>query len=77
MTAATETDAETRTRRRDRSDPNPNAFCYTVAEVRQLGGPGRTKTYQLIKSGRLKMIDVAGCKRVTGDSLRALLRVAA
>jgi len=77
MTANLETATGKQDRRRDRPDPSPNAFCYTVAEVRQLGGPGRTKTYELIKSGRLKMIDVAGCKRVTGDSLRALLEVAA
>jgi hypothetical protein len=75
MTVTLETGSENRARRRNRPDPSPNAFCYTVAEVRQLGGPGKTKTYELVKSGRLKMIDVAGCKRVTGDSLRALLGV--
>ncbi|MSP00243.1 MAG: hypothetical protein EXR07_04205 [Acetobacteraceae bacterium] len=77
MTANLETATLKQDRRRNRPDPNPNAFCFTVAEVRQLGGPGRTKTYELIKAGRLKMIDVAGCKRVTGDSFRALLGVAA
>jgi hypothetical protein len=76
MTASLETETGKQGRRQDRPHPNPNAFCYTVAEARQLGGPGRTKTYELVKLGRLKMIDIAGCKRVTGDSLRALLGVA-
>jgi hypothetical protein len=77
MTETIEPDTEKRTRRRERRGPNPSAFCYTVAEVRELGGPARTKTYELVKSGQLKMIDVAGCKRITGDSLRALLGVVA
>jgi hypothetical protein len=42
-----------------------------------MGGPGRTKIYDLAKRGELKLIDVAGRTIVDGASLRALLGVAA
>ena len=40
-----------------------------------MGGPGRTKIYDLAKRGELKLIDVAGRTMVDGASLRALLGV--
>ena len=39
-----------------------------------MGGPGRTKIYELVKSGRLKLIKIDGLARIEGDSLRSLLR---
>jgi excisionase family DNA binding protein len=34
---------------------------------------GRTKIYDLIHAGKLKVVDVNGMTRVTADSLRALV----
>lgn len=75
MTATHEPVSETRTRRRARPAPSPNAFAYTIADTQAMGGPGRTKIYDLAKRGDLKLIDVAGRTMVDGASLRALLGV--
>ena len=56
------------------SSPLPNQLVYRIDEVRRMGGPGRTKTYELAAEGKLKLIRVAGMTRVDGDSLRALLK---
>lgn len=64
-------------RRRARPAPSPNAFAFTIADAQAMGGPGRTKIYDLAKRGELKLIDVAGRTMVDGASLRALLGVAA
>ena len=61
-------------RKRTRPHPRPDALAFTINEVRQLGGPGRTKVYGLIAQGKLKAINVGGRRLVCGDSLRALLR---
>jgi hypothetical protein len=61
-------------RRRTRPQARPDALAYTVDEVRQIGGPARTKTYELIKQGKLKAIVVGGRRLICGESLRALLR---
>jgi hypothetical protein len=58
-----------------RMAPDPNAFAYRIAEVRTMGGPCRTKVYELGKSGALKLFKVAGRTLVAGDSLRSLLEV--
>ena len=58
---------------RARPDPSPNAFAYTIEDARAMGGPGRTKIYELAKGGHLKLIHVGGRTKVEGDSLRALL----
>ena len=57
-----------------RPAPLPNALAYRVDEVPRMGGPGRTKLYELAASGHLKLIRVHGRTLVCGDSLRALLR---
>jgi hypothetical protein len=77
MTTIPATDAETRIRKRARPAPSPNAFAFTIEDAQAMGGPGRTKIYDLAKRGELKMIDVAGRTMVDGASLRALLGVAA
>lgn len=62
------------TPRRERQAPLPNALAYRVDEVPRMGGPARTKLYELAKTGQLKLVKVAGRTLVDGDSLRALLR---
>ena len=75
MTTATETTIDKRIRGRARPAPSPNAFAFTIADAQAMGGPGRTKIYQMAKRGELKLIDVAGRTMVDGASLRALLGV--
>jgi hypothetical protein len=60
--------------RHARPAPLPNALAYRVDEVPRMGGPGRTKLYELAKRGKLKLVRVAGRTLVDGDSLRRLLR---
>jgi hypothetical protein len=60
--------------RKERPAPLPNAHAYRIDEVPRMGGPGRTKCYELAAAGKLRLVRVAGCTRVDGDSLRALLR---
>ncbi len=62
------------TARRERPAPLPNALAYRVDEVPRMGGPARTKLYELANAGKLKLVKVAGRTLVDGDSLRALLR---
>ena len=64
-------------RRHSRAMPSPHAFAYTLEDAKLMGGPGRTKIYDLAKRGELKLIRVAGRTKVDGDSLRTLLGVAA
>ena len=60
--------------RRVRPAPLPNALAYRLDEVQRMGGPGRTKCYELNAEGKLKFIRAGGRTLVDGDSLRALLR---
>jgi hypothetical protein len=68
---------DNRIRNRARPSPSPNAFAFTIADAQSMGGPGKTKIYEMAKSGELKMIRVAGRTLIDGDSLRALLGVSA
>ena len=61
--------------RKPRPAPLPNALAFTVADDCRVAGFGRTKLYQLIGDGRLKVTRAAGRVLVLGDSLRALLGV--
>jgi hypothetical protein len=56
------------------TNPSPNAFAYRVNEVQLMGGPCRTKVYELAKKGDLKLIRIDGRTVVEGDSLRNLLK---
>jgi hypothetical protein len=71
------TDTQNRSRHRARPSPSPNAFAFTIADAQAMGGPGRTKIYELAKRGELKLIDVAGRTMVDGASLRTLLGITA
>jgi hypothetical protein len=59
---------------RERPAPLAHAIAYRIDEVRRMGGPGRTKTYELAAQGKLRLVHVAGTTLIDGDSLRALLR---
>ena len=61
-------------RKRTRPHARPDALAYTVDEVRQLGGPGRTKLYELVKRGELRSITIGRRRLICGDALRTLLR---
>ena len=60
--------------RLNQAHPLPNAFAYRVNEVQLMGGPCRTKVYELAKKGDLKLIRIDGRTVVEGDSLRKLLK---
>ena len=77
MTYAPEIHRHREERRHGRTMPSPHAFAYTLADAKLMGGPGRTKIYDLAKRGELKLIRVGGRTKVDGDSLRSLLGVAA
>ena len=57
-----------------RPTPNAAALGFRVAELRALGGPARTTTYALIKSGRLIARKIGATTIIDGDSFRALMR---
>lgn len=54
--------------------PNPDALGFRVAELRALGGPGRTKVYERIASGRLISRKIGATTIIDGDSFRSLMR---
>lgn len=56
-----------------RAPARPDQLAYTVAQVQEMGGPGRTKVYELVAQGKLTLVRVGGRSRITGASLRALL----
>jgi hypothetical protein len=54
----------------------PDAIAFTLRGFQALGGPGRTKIYELAKTGVLEVFkDAAGRTMVTGKSARALLGI--
>jgi hypothetical protein len=67
-------------RQRQRAMPSPMAFAFTVRDAQMMGGPGKTKLYdldrQLKAEGKpLLFKDAAGRTMVNGDGLRELLGV--
>lgn len=62
-------------RNRLRAAPSPWALAYTVSDAQSMGAPGKTKLYELKKSGQLRFIKSAGRTMICGDSLRKLLGV--
>ena len=59
--------------RASRPAPLPDALTYTVLDAMRVSGIGRTKVYELIKAGALKVNKSTGRTLIVGDSLRALL----
>lgn len=74
MMTTHKTPAQRHVRQPSRPGPSPDAFAYNLDDFRAMGGPARTKVYELAKSGELKLIRVAGRTKVDGDSGRELLR---
>jgi excisionase family DNA binding protein len=64
-------------RRRLRAAPHPYAFTYTVADTEAMCGFGRTKIYELVRAGKLRLMKVGARSLINGDDLRALLGVQA
>ena len=60
--------------RPNQAHPSPHALAYRVKEVQLMGGPCRTKVYELAQKGDLKLIRIDGRTVVEGDSLRNLLK---
>jgi hypothetical protein len=56
------------------TNPLPNALAYRIPEVRLMGGPGKTRIYELAAEGKLRLVRVGGRTLIDGDSLRSLLR---
>ena len=56
-----------------RLTPLPDALTYTVRDAMRVSGIGKTKLYELIKAGALKVNKATGRTLIVGDSLRALL----
>ncbi len=54
--------------------PLPNALAYRIPEARLMGGPGKTRIYELAQEGKLRLVRVGGRTLIDGDSLRTLLR---
>ena len=48
--------------------------AYRVNDFCQAYGFGRTKVYEMIKSGELKSIRVGGCRLIPADEAEALLK---
>ena len=63
-----------KTARTTRPAPNPDALGFRIHELRALGGPARTKAYELIKAGRLVVVKLGSTTIVNGDSFRRLMR---
>lgn len=63
-----------KTARTTRPAPNPDALGFRIHELRALGGPGRTKAYELISDGRLTARKIGATTIVDGDSFRRLMR---
>ncbi len=74
MTEAVSVATTTAKPRRERPAPRPDALAFRINDVPLMGGPGRTKIYELAKAGKLQLIRVGGRTLIDGDSLRALLR---
>ena len=74
MTKAASTTSQIDKPKRTRPAPLAHALAYRVDEVRMMGGPARTKLYELAAEGKLRLVRIAGRTLVDGDSLRTLLR---
>ena len=73
MTANAQKNQRKPARVKRRPAPRPDAIAYRLDELQELGGPGRTRAYELAAQGKLRMIKVGGRTLVSGDSLRDLL----
>jgi excisionase family DNA binding protein len=56
-------------------EPAPDRFAYRVSDACVALGIGRTSFYELVKSGQLKLIKIAGRTLVPRSELERLTRV--
>jgi hypothetical protein len=64
-----------RKRLRPRVTQRPDAIAFTIAGYQAIGGPGKTKIYELGKAGVLALYkDAIGRTLIDGDSGREYLR---
>ena len=56
-----------------KDDGTISAITYTIPDAQRISGIGRTKLFELIKGGKLRVNRVTGRTLIVGDSLRALL----
>ena len=54
--------------------PLPDAHAYRIKEAQFMGGPGRTKIYELAKKGHLKLVRIDGRTPIEVESLRNLVK---
>jgi len=59
------------------SGDNARVETLRVKAFMERYGFGKTKTYEMINSGRLETIKVDGTRLIKADSVRALLELAA
>jgi excisionase family DNA binding protein len=64
-------------RRRERPAPLPDALGFSVADVCRMTGLGRSSVYGLCSAGKLTFVKVGDRRVILGDSVRALLTIAA
>lgn len=43
---------------------------YTVADVMRLTQLGKSKVYDLLRSGQLRSVKIGACRRIPADALR-------
>ena len=48
-------------------------LAFTINHSADALDVGRSTVYELIKAGKLKVIDINGMRRISGESLRALV----
>lgn len=72
--AATAPNNQRKPDKQPKPQPSPDQLAYSIDDVKRLGGPGRTKTYELIRRGVLRRIHIDGSTHLVGDSVRQLLR---
>ena len=56
-----------------RREPSPTAFAYSVDDACRMGGFGRTKAYELLRTGRLQKVKLDNKTLIGGASLRRLM----
>lgn len=61
--------------RRRRQNPLPldQRLTVTVDYAADALDVGRSKVYDLVRRGELRMVDIGGMRRVSGESLRRLV----
>jgi hypothetical protein len=62
-----------RKRRPRQASPNVNPLVHKIADTMALLSCGHSTVYELVKAGRLDVVKILGCTRITDESIRRLL----